>query len=93
MGRFGFRNDPMPSHKRQDNVSVAPDCIAIPGGEIAFKDRLAYNKAELCSLLGISATSVWRLEARGLLRPLPHLRHKIYPRSEVERFLKSGGNR
>lgn len=34
------------------------------------------------------AEAIYRLEARGLLKSLPYLRTKIYPRKEVERFLE-----
>ena len=49
--------------------------------------RLAYTKAEACSALGISPTTLWRLEKRGLLRPVKHLRTLLYPLRELERFL------
>ena len=50
--------------------------------------KLAYPIEELMAELGVSRTTVWRWEALGLLKPVPHLRHKIYAREEVERFLK-----
>jgi len=53
-------------------------------------DRLAYNAAEAAAVLGISDTSLWRLEKRGLLKPVKHLRHRIYARTEIERFLRGG---
>jgi hypothetical protein len=49
--------------------------------------RLAYTIKELSSESGISRVSIYRLEARGLLRPNPALRHKLNSRAEVERFL------
>lgn len=54
--------------------------------------RLTYTKAELCKALGLSNTTLWRLEQRGLLKPLAGLRHKIYPVTAVEKFL-AGGDR
>jgi hypothetical protein len=55
-------------------------------------ERLAYTKAELCKLLHISTVTLWRLEKRGLLVPIPSIRHKIYSKVAVEAFLsgKSG---
>lgn len=38
--------------------------------------------------LGVSKVSIYRLEARGLLKSLPYLRTKIYSHAEVERFLR-----
>ena len=51
-------------------------------------ERMAFNRQETCALLGVSVTTLWRWEARGLIRPVAHLRHKVYPKSEIERFLK-----
>jgi|GEM_PF-863530 len=50
--------------------------------------KLAYSIEELMAEIGVSRTTVWRWEALGLLKPVPYIRHKIYPRDEVERFLK-----
>jgi hypothetical protein len=54
-------------------------------------EKLAYNTAELCSALGLSTVSLWRLRRRGLLRPIPGLRHKLYAKTEVQRFLSGKG--
>jgi hypothetical protein len=54
-------------------------------------ERLAYTAAETCAALGISATTLWRLERLGLLTPVRHLRHRLYARSEIERFLSRSG--
>lgn len=51
-------------------------------------EKLAYPIEELMAELGVSRTTIWRWEALGLLKPVPYLRHKIFARSEVERFLK-----
>ncbi len=50
-------------------------------------EKLAFNTAELCQAIGVSRVSLYRLEQRGLLHPVPGLRHKLYPRAEVDRFL------
>lgn len=49
--------------------------------------KLAYTKNELAAELGLSTVTIWRLERRGLLRPVPGIRHKLYARKEIERFL------
>jgi hypothetical protein len=54
-------------------------------------DKLAFSKKELCDAIGVSPVTLWRLEKRGLLRPVAGIRHRIYSRKEVERFLSSGG--
>ena len=57
----------------------------------ALTPKLAYSLQELSEELGISRVSFYRLEAKGILKPLPHLRHKIYSREEVARFLSGIG--
>jgi hypothetical protein len=61
--------------------------IQSPGVQVS---RLAYTKAELCQALRVSPVTLWRLEQRGLLVPIPGIRHKLYPIAAVERFLAGG---
>ena len=72
--------------------SLPPTPTAAPVPEAAptkkLPDKLGFNLKELSAALGISKVSIYRLEARGLLKSLPYLRTKIYPRKEVERFLE-----
>lgn len=53
-------------------------------------EKLTYNAREACVALGISSTTLWRLERRGFLTPLPGLRHKLYPTAAVRRFAEKG---
>lgn len=50
-------------------------------------ERLAYTADQVCAALQISKVTLWRLERRGLLRPVPHLRHKRYSASAITQFL------
>ena len=50
-------------------------------------ERLAYSGEEIQRALGISHVTLWRLEKRGLLRPLPGLKRKLYAVAEVQRFV------
>lgn len=59
--------------------------------EPPLKPKLAYSLAELADLLVVSQATIYRLEARGLIKALPYFRTKIYPQKEVERLL-AGGN-
>jgi len=52
--------------------------------------RLAYALKELSVELGVSRVTIYRLTARGLLKPLPYFRTKVFARAEVERFLAEG---
>jgi DNA-binding transcriptional MerR regulator len=51
-------------------------------------EKLAFTRREVQAALGgISTVTLWRLEKRGLLRPVQGIRHRIYARTEIERFL------
>jgi predicted DNA-binding transcriptional regulator AlpA len=49
--------------------------------------RLAYNVDELMAVTGLSRTTIWRLEQRGLLRSVPGIRSKLYTDKSIEEFL------
>ena len=51
--------------------------------------RLAYTMKETANMLGVSYITVHRLLKRGLLRSSTALRHKLIPKAEIDRFLKS----
>jgi len=56
-------------------------------------EKLTYSTADLCSALGLSSVTLWRLSRRGLLRPIQGIRHRLYAKTEVQRFLSGkGGN-
>ena len=50
--------------------------------------RLAYNLKETADTLGVSEKSVRRLVDRQLLNPSRALRHLIFSKKEIERFLE-----
>ena len=49
--------------------------------------RLVYTKTELTKALGLSSITIYRLEQRGLLRPVQGIRHKLFTIAEVDAFL------
>ena len=63
------------------------------GGNIdtQLPERLAYSRKELAAELNLSPVPLWRLETKGLIKPVPGVRHKMYSNAEVNRFL-SGKN-
>ena len=71
-------------------TTESPDC---PGPTTSTvppsTQRLAYTTKEAAEVLGVSYVTVYRLLQRGLLRSSNALRHKLIPRSEIERFLKA----
>jgi hypothetical protein len=52
--------------------------------------KLGFTRTELSEALGVSVRSVARAEKRGLIRSLKTWRVKLYPATEVERFLREG---
>jgi hypothetical protein len=49
-------------------------------------ERLVYSADEVCHLLAIGRTTLWRMERLGRLNPIPGIRHKRYAVEEVRRF-------
>ena len=47
---------------------------------------LTYSVEESAVALGLSKPTIYRLISRGVLRPLPGLRHKRIPCAQVRRF-------
>ena len=45
---------------------------------------------QAAKILGLHVSSIDRLIARGEFKPIVKLRHRLIPRSELERFLNSG---
>jgi hypothetical protein len=57
-------------------------------------ERLTYNRAEVEHALGISTTTVWRLEKLGVIQPLLGLgRHKLYSVAAIRRLAEKGVDR
>lgn len=53
-------------------------------------ERLTYTKREACIAIGVSEVTLWRLEKKGLLSPIPGLRHKLYSVAALRRFAERG---
>ena len=53
-------------------------------------ERLTYTSKEVCQTLGISVATLWRMNARGFLKPLPGIRHKLYSVAAIKRFAEKG---
>jgi len=52
-------------------------------------ERLAYSMRETAALLGVDYQTVYRLHKRGLIRSSSALRTKLFPMTEIQRFLSS----
>jgi hypothetical protein len=51
-------------------------------------NKLAFNRREAATMLGMSPASLDRLVARGLLKPSRALRRPLFAIAELERFLR-----
>jgi len=51
-------------------------------------EKKGFKRAEAATYLGITAVSIDRLTKRGLLHPSRALRHPIYSRDDLDRFLQ-----
>lgn len=49
----------------------------------AIRAKLCYNVNETASALGVSSTTIYRLTARGVLKPLRHIRHLSFPVAQL----------
>lgn len=59
---------------------------AAKGGQ--SMEKMGYKRAEAAFYLGITPVSIDRLTKRGLLHPSRALRHPIYSRDDLDRFLR-----
>jgi excisionase family DNA binding protein len=66
----------------RQTFTATPTQTEIVGG-FKLKPAAAY-------LGGLSVPTMHRLIARGLLRPNRSLRHLLFPKSELDRFLREG---
>ena len=51
-------------------------------------EKKGYKRAEAATYLGISKVTLDRLTKRGLLHPSRALRHPIYIKEDLDRFLR-----
>lgn len=77
----------------QDIVTDAiRNSVAHPRQEMAEKEPEYYSKSELCQLLHITETTLWRLEKKGVIRKIKMGRKNLYLRSEIDVLVSSGGS-
>ena len=54
------------------------------------EDEGFYDRSEICKLLHIGNTTLWRLELSGVLKCQKVGRKNLYPKQEVNLLIKSG---
>ena len=70
-----------------NNTASTPPTVENKSALPAAIERLAFSSRELCQAIGVSDVTLWRLAKKGILKPIPGIRHRIYSRTAVERFL------
>jgi hypothetical protein len=53
-----------------------------------YIEKKGFKRAEAATYLGVTAVTIDRLTKRGLLHPSRALRHPIYSRDDLDRFLR-----
>ena len=51
-------------------------------------EKMGYKRAEAAIYLGVAKITIDRLTKRGLLHPSRALRHPIYSKDDLDRFLR-----
>jgi hypothetical protein len=75
----------------KDNNQLSKSDAAGNSANVETKTRIekkGYKRAEAATYLGVSKITIDRLTKRGLLHPSRALRHPIYSRDDLDRFLK-----
>jgi hypothetical protein len=72
----------MPTRKQSDAQTLPSS--ANPTNTLP---RMAFTMRETAALLGVNYQTVYRLNKRGLLRSSSALRTKLFPATEIQRFL------
>ena len=75
-------------HSQSTPDSLASQSVVPPAAPVL--EPLTYSVTETATVLGVSLPTVYRLLARGVLRPLPGLRHKRLPKKQVHAFVEGG---
>jgi hypothetical protein len=73
---------------RTQNPTPPTPASSLPPLTPSSLPRLAFTMRETAVILGLSYITVHRLIQRGLLKCSGAIRHKIIPRTEIERFLR-----
>jgi len=74
---------------QNDQTSKPTTPFRKPNGEVKPSiEKKGFKRAEAATYLGITAVTIDRLTKRGLLHPSRALRHPIYSRDDLDRFLR-----
>jgi ribosomal protein S20 len=76
---------------KDNNQLSKSDAVGSSSTNTETKTRIekkGYKRAEAATYLGVAKITIDRLTKRGLLHPSRALRHPIYSRDDLDRFLK-----
>jgi hypothetical protein len=71
-----------------DNGHISKRTRAANVAPITYVEKKGYKRAEAAIYLGVAKVTIDRLTQRGLLHPSRALRHPIYSRDDLDRFLR-----
>jgi hypothetical protein len=71
-----------------DNGQISKRTRAAEAAPKTFIEKKGFKRAEAAIYLGVAKITIDRLTQRGLLRPSRALRHPIYSRDDLDRFLR-----
>jgi len=69
--------------ENQDKAAFGQEGVKVS----AIVEKKGFKRAEAAIYLGVTTVTIDRLAKRGLLRPSRALRHPIYSREDLDRFL------
>ena len=89
---FKNTNGEAPINANTSLAEAMRNYASLPKQETKEKAPEYYTKSELCQLLHITETTLWRLENKGVIRKIKMGRKNLYLRSEIDAFIASGGS-
>jgi hypothetical protein len=77
--------------KQNERSPIPLPLFRKPGNGAEVKplvEKMGFKRAEAATYLGVNPVTIDRLTKRGLLHPSRALRHPIYSKDDLDRFLR-----
>jgi hypothetical protein len=71
-----------------NNGQISKPTLAAEAAPKFYFEKKGFKRAEAAIYLGVAKITIDRLTQRGLLHPSRALRHPIYSRDDLDRFLR-----
>ena len=78
-----IKNSETPKQPKSDNRALSANAVV----KIHIEKK-GFKRAEAAIYLGVAKITIDRLTKRGLLHPSRALRHPIYSKDDLDRFLR-----